>query len=576
MDGLTLTFSAVELQSLVGGRIEKIRQPEKYELLFSVHTFGGTKNLIISSSTENCRLHITEAKPVSPVDAPNFLMLLRKHLTGARITAIEQPNLDRTVLIRFEALTELHDSTAFTLACEIMGKYSNIILVDSEGNIVDAIRRVSANMSSVRLVMPKLPYSMPPVQDKRCIRDLSSADVESILNSAITSPAKALSAAIFGLSPAVASMMIDHCESELVRELKPSADHNKALADKLLRLYGEILSGSSSACILKRGDKPMLLPFTPFGYEALSFPSLSKAADEFYRARSEEESIRRRTASLERVLSNCIQRAERKVDKFALSIGDEEEIERLRLFGELLTANLYLLPERGREAVVSNYYLDPPAPVHIPLDETYSAADNAQIYYKKYRKAKAAREYALSKREEAVSELEYLRGVYSDLSQCLTDSDFDEVRGELAAGGYVREDRKKKMKLPASKPHCFISSDGIEILVGKNNVQNDRLTFKTASPDDLWLHTKDIHGSHVIVRCGSADVPDRTLLEASKLAAYYSQARQSSAVPVDYARRKFVKKPSGSKPGMVIYSNNKTVFVTPDPALADSIRRKKQ
>ena len=185
MDGLTLAASAVELQSLVGGRIEKIRQPEKYELLFSVHTLSGNKSLIVSSSTENCRLHITEEKPASPIDAPNFLMLLRKHLTGARITAIEQPNLDRTVLIRFDALTELHDSTAFTLACEIMGKYSNIILVDSENNIVDAIRRVSANMSSVRLVMPKLPYSMPPAQDKRCIRDITADNLGSILDSAI-------------------------------------------------------------------------------------------------------------------------------------------------------------------------------------------------------------------------------------------------------------------------------------------------------------------------------------------------------------------------------------------------------
>lgn len=571
MDGLTLAASAVELQSLVGGRIEKIRQPEKYELLFSVHTLSGNKSLIVSSSTENCRLHITEEKPASPIDAPNFLMLLRKHLTGARITAIEQPNLDRTVLIRFDALTELHDSTAFTLACEIMGKYSNIILVDSENNIVDAIRRVSANMSSVRLVMPKLPYSMPPAQDKRCIRDITADNLESILDSAIGSAAKALSSSIFGLSPAVASMMIEHCEAQHGRE-----PGNKSLVEKLLKLYKEILGGTSSPSILMRGDKPMLLPFTPEGTGARSFASLSEAADEFYRVRSEEESIRRRTASLERVLSNCIQRTERKVDKFALSIGDEDEIERLRLYGELLTANLYSLPERQREAVVLNYYLDPPAPVHIPLDETYSTADNAQLYYKKYRKAKAAREYALSKREEALAELEYLRGVYSDLAQCVTDSDFDEVRGELAAGGYVRDDRKKKTKLPASKPHSFISSDGFEILVGKNNAQNDRLTFKTASPDDLWLHTKDIHGSHVIIRCGSADVPDSTLLEAAKLAAFYSQGKQSPAVPVDYARRKFVKKPSGAKPGMVIYTNNKTVLAAPDPSLADSLRKKKQ
>lgn len=582
MDGLTLAASVAELRALIGGKVEKIQQPEKYELLFAIHTSSGSKKLIISSSTENCRIHLTDEKRTSPIDAPNFLMLLRKHLLGARITAVEQPNLDRTVLIKFDAFTELHDSTCFTLACEIMGKYSNIILVDSEGNIVDAIRRVSASMSSVRLILPKLPYELPSLQEKIDPRKVTA---EQIRDKLLVSdrPDKALSSLIYGLSPTVASLLIDHIENALHKGdlwLKKDdfgrmnrENRIESLSEAITEFYDDLLSLREKPCILKRGDKCILLPFTPCVDNVVQFSCLSEAADAFYRTRAEAESIHRRTASLEKVISNCIQRTERKAEKFALSIGDEQEIDRLRLYGELLTANMYALPARCREAVVENYYLDPPAKVVIPLDETMSPSDNAQQYYKKYRKAKSGREVALVMRKEALEEIDYLRGIYADLSQCLSDSDFDEIRSELAAGGYVRAENKKKVKLPVSKPYHFVSSDGFEIYVGKNNTQNDKLTFKTASPDDLWLHTKDIHGSHVIIRSAGQAVPDQTLLEAAQLAAYYSQARNSSGIPVDYAFRKFVKKPSGAKPGMVIYSNNKTVYITPDPSLADRLRR---
>ena len=270
---------------------------------------------------------------------------------------------------------------------------------------------------------------------------------------------------------------------------------------------------------------------------------------------------------------NNIQRLERKIEKFSLSIGDEAEIEKLRKCGELITANLYRIPPRANEALLEDYYADPPEIISVELDGSISASANAQAYYKKYRKAKSARESAIVQQAEAMRELEYLSGILSDLSECVTDSDFDEVKSELSSAGYIKLSRNSRTKLPKSKPYRYVSSDGIDILVGKNNIQNDRLTFKESSPDDIWLHTKDFHGSHVIILSGG-EAPDTTLLEAAELAAYYSKARDSGLVPVDYTQRRFVKKPSGAKPGMVIYTNQRTLYVTPSAEKIDKLNKK--
>lgn len=565
MDGLTLACSAVELRRLIGGKIEKIQQPEKYELLFNVHSSLGNFKLLISASPENCRIQLTDEKRVSPIDAPNFLMLLRKHLLNARITSVEQPNLDRIVLIGFDNLNELRDDTKYCLVCEIMGKHSNIILLDSEGNIIDSIRRVSAGMSSVRLILPHLKYEAPPAQEKRNPLLASNKDfAETIM---APRPEKALSSVFYGLSSTIAGILIDSFDYD--------GFNHAEVGQKLKNFYSDLNKGIISdntvtPCIAKINGTDVLLPFKPNASEIKIFPSISAAADAFYRMRSENESIRRRTSSLEKIIANSIQRLERKIEKFSMSISDEAEIEKLRLYGELITASLYCIPPRSKSAAVNNYYIDPPQMTLIPLDDTLSAADNAQSYFKKYRKAKAARDTAIIQQAEALGELEYLKGIESDLSQCLTDSDFDEIRNELMLEGYVKDQVKKRTKLPKAKPHHFVSSDGIDIFVGKNNTQNDRLTFKESSPEDTWLHTKDIHGSHVIIRCPN-EIPDLTLLEAAKLAAYFSQARNSSAVPVDFTRRRFVKKPSGAKPGMVIYTNHRTIYVTPERELIEKL-----
>lgn len=567
MDGLSLTAVVYELNSIVGGRIEKVQQPERDELLLSVHAASGGVRLLISASPENCRITLTDDKKPSPTEAPAFLMLLRKHLTGARITGIEQPNGDRVVKIGLEAFSELRDIVNFTLVCEIMGRCSNIILVDSDGKIVDSIRRVPPSVSTARQVLPRADYEYPPSKQKRVAKDADCpAFIEALSGSA--KPESALSEAFYGLSPAVAK--------RLLTALGYPACGKEAAASALYEFYGEFSKGNYKPCIvLSNGASVCTLPFLPeSGTEYRPFNTMSEAVNEFYRLRAAEESVKRRTSAYERAIKNAMQKLERKLTIYADAITGEDEIERLRINGELLTANLYSLPARASEAVVTDYYSDPPKLVTVELDPLYSPADNAQRYFTKYRKAKLAREHALAMRRTVTEELNYLDGLLYTLNFCEGEAELNELKAELIAGRYIKDDSASKaknsrkaaaQKQPASKPYAFTSREGISILVGKNNRQNDALTLHTALPDETWLHTKDVHGSHVIIR-RTGEVPDGALYDAAMLAAYYSKARGSANVAVDYTLAKYVKKPSGAMPGMVIYTHQHTVYVTPDEA----------
>ncbi|MBO4563329.1 MAG: NFACT family protein [Clostridia bacterium] len=564
MDGLSLSAVVYELRSIVGGRIEKVQQPERDELVIAIHSAGGNCRLLISASPENCRIALTEEKKTSPAEAPAFLMLLRKYLAGSRIVSVDQPNMDRIVEIAVETYSDLNDRMRVTLVCEIMGRHSNIILVDENGIIIDAIRRVSPSVSSVRLVLPKVKYEYPPSKSKIDPRSASVEDFEKVLVNAVK-PEAALSENFCGLSPAVAKKIIDslgYPECEMT-----------VLSERLACFYRDFSCGRFSPCVVTANGSPVsMLPFVPSdGSEIVRYSNMSEAVCAYYLGRSAEESIKRRTSSYEHIIRNAVSKLEKKISMFSEAISGEEENEKLRLYGELLTANLYSIPARSRSAFVTNYYSDPPASIEIPLDPRLSAADNAQKYYTKYRKAKLARQHALKMRDTAASELEYLEELLYTLTCCDGESELNEIRQELIEGGYVSDDTHKRSKrtaspakLPASKPYCFRSRDEIPILVGKNNKQNDSLTFGTASAEDTWLHVKDIHGSHVIIKKGE-DIPDATLYDASVLAAYYSKARGSATVPVDHTLVKYVKKPSGAKPGMVIYTHQHTVYVTPDP-----------
>lgn len=567
MDGLTLAATITELKCIVGSRIEKIQQPQKDELLFSIHGAVGNKRLLISASPDNYRIHLTDEKQASPIDAPMFLMLLRKHLSSSRIVSIEQLHSDRIVVIGFESVNELYDLAAFRLVCEFMGRYSNIVLIDSNDNIIDSIRRVTPTMSSVRVVLPHVKYELPPIQNKLDPMQVTASDFSNAL-SCCDKPERALSSKFYGLSPQIAG--------ELLNKLQEDSPSTDELGIRLAAFYSNLASGNAVPCIVAEecGKPSHLLPFTPSVGRYQVFPSFCAAIEEFYRSRSENERIKRRIAALEHCVSSSIQRIERKIDKFSLAICDYSEIEKLKLYGELIIANAYMIPVHSSTASVYNYYCDPPEAVEIPLDSTLSVFDNAQQYFKRYRKSKSAYSTAIAQRDCALKELEYLNGVSASLELCVTDSDLSEVYSELAEQGYLKPRQstvRQKHKLPPAAPYRFLSSNGITILVGKNNLQNDSLTFKTAAPSDLWLHAKDIHGSHVIVKCSDA-IPEKTLYEAAVLAAYYSQARLSGNVPVDYTIRRYVKKPSGARPGMVVYTNQSTVYVTPDPLLVEQLK----
>ncbi len=563
MDGLSVAAAVRELKRLVGGRIEKVQQPEKDELVLSIHTAGGSCRLLVSASPENCRITLTDEKKASPVDAPAFLMLLRKYLTGARIAGVNEPNSDRVVEFEIDSLSELHDPVRLKLVCEIMGRHSNVILIDGDGTIIDAIRRVPPSVSSARLVLPKLKYEYPPSKKKK---DPMAAGHEEFAEALLAEgkPDIALAGAFYGLSPASAK--------RLIAALGGAAQGADALGRRLEDFYGALSRGEFEACVVTADGRPVCtLPFLPCGEEFVRYPSMSEAVVAFYEGRSRDESIRRRTSAYGHALKNAAAKLEKKLVIFSEAISGEEDNERMRLYGELLTANLHAIAHGADKAGVYNYYSDPPEPVEIPLDPMLSPAANAQRYYTRYRKAKLAREHALRMIDQVKAELDYYDELSYTLSCCESEAELNEIKAELTAAGLIKDDSRRKsgrsaaQKLPASKPLVFETRAGYAVFVGKNNRQNDKLTA-SAGANDLWLHTKDIHGSHVIVKNG-VGAPDETLFDAAVLAAYYSQARGSGRVPVDYTPARYVKKPSGAKPGMVTYTHQHTVYVTPDAEL---------
>ena len=557
MDGLCLYASMREIErALSGGRIDKIQQTEKDELMLTVRGAGANYRLLLNASASDARVHLSENKKQSPAEAPMFCMLLRKRVTGGRLISFKQADMDRVLAIGIEASSELGDPARFTLCCEIMGKHSNIILVDESGTVVDAIKRVSPAMSGARPMLPGLQYSLPPAQEKRDPRAASSEDFLNAVSGA-QNPAKALSQKFFGISMKTAEALLESFGAE-----------------GLGRFFDEI-SHKAEACLLlgEDGAPYDVLPFKPAGEAFAPMESVGAAYDALYEQRERTEWVRRHGTSARKVILNNIERCQKKLELYADALNAGESIEKNRLFGELLTANLHRLAPGADFAGVLDYYSDPPAQIRIPMDPDY-AGENAQRYYRKYRKLKAARDMASMQRGQTLAELDYLEGQLENLANCTAENELEELIEELRSEGYVKKDRgeRRKRKLPPSRPMRFTSSDGAEILVGKNNAQNDALTFKTALPNEIWLHAKNIPGSHVVIR-GGGEPREATLREAAALAAYYSRARGSQNVPVDYTPRKYVKKPGGAKPGMVIYTTNRTVYATPDETLIKRLAR---
>lgn len=566
MDGLSLYSAMNELNKrLAGGKIDKIQQTDKDELLLMVRSLGQTYRLLINASAADNRVQLTELKKQAPSEAPMFCMLLRKRIAGGKIVRFEQERLDRVLKISIETYNDLGDLSVFALYCELMGKHSNIILVNEKGVIVDAIKHVGLGMSSVRFVMPGLEYSAPPAQDKQDPSKASADDFSMAMCMVGMSIAKALSNAFFGLSPAVAAQLAARYTDKTECTQLSEAEREE-LAERLSAFYADMAQGKekASAVLNALGETEAVYPFAIAGGGIKLYDSIGEALDSLYINSDRREWAKRHGASARKVLQNNIERCEKKLALYADALNSGEQMEKCRLYGELLTANLHSLKSGTDTAAVDNYYADPVERMAIPLDRQLTPGENAQRYYKKYQKLKAARDMAIVQREQTLSELNYLEGQLDNLTKCTAENELSELIEELKDQGYIKRDKggKKKMKLAASKPMHFVSSTGADIYVGKNNRQNDELTLRFASPNDIWMHTKNIPGSHVIVK-GASEQDTATMTEAALLAAYYSRARGSENVAVDYTPRKYVKKPAGAKPGMVIYTTNKTAYVTP-------------
>ena len=566
LDGFTLGLIARELNdALCGGRIDRIIQPERDELIFTVRNGGANHQLLLSASAGCARAHLTNVKKNSPLEPFNLCMLMRKHLIGGRIYEIRQAEADRILEIEIEHLDELGDRARKTIVCEFMGKHSNLIFTGADGRIIDSARRVSEAISSVREVLPGLRYERPPAHGKIPFDQVSEDALYTALRDKSGPLHKLISACISGMSSQTArELAFRACGNEDAHIEECDLDAVCAsIAAELHHIPDEL----SPAVLYGADGRPVDAIAFPYRSRAHlrseAFPTISAAMDEFFRSRDRAERIAQKSAAIHRTLKNNIERCEKKLALQREALLGAERMEEYRVSGELLTANLHLAEKGMKSVSLPNYYDPELKEIEIPLDVKLSPAQNAQRYFKLYQKARNARTLAAEQIERTSEELAYLEGQMDNLGKCSGESELAELRDELEKFGYVRRvtNRRQMKQLPPSQPMKFTAPSGATILVGKNNLQNDKLTF-SADPNEIWLHAKDMPGSHVIIVGENPD--DETIVYAAKLAAAYSKGANSSNVPVDYTRRRFVKKPSGAKPGFVIYTNQRTLYVTPE------------
>ena len=569
LDGIFLRHIKNELETeAIGARVSQVYQPNRDELIIALRTYKGNKKLLLSARANSPRVNFCENAPENPAQPPMFCMLLRKKIGGGKLVSIRQQDCDRIIFFDFECVNELGDAMMISVICEIMGMYSNIIVV-SNGVIIDSLKRVDLSMSSRRLVLPNIKYELPEAQDKLNILNATPVEIaELIKNLDSEIPLnKALMRVIQGVSPIV-------CRELEYRVCEGATNRlNGVLYDKLITELAHFKNTAENCtgkpCVIYRDDgKPMDFSFMAVeqysGFAKVEqCESFSNLLDMFYNARDTRERMRVKTQDLTKLLSNICERISRKIAKQQAELSECANREHLRICGDLLQANLYRV-ERGAQFVdVENFYDENGATLRIKLNPAISPAANAQKYYKDYQKAKNAEHILKEQIEKGKRELDYVDSVLDTVNRAETEKELAQIRDELTEQGYLHR-QKGKHKQPAALPPIeFESSDGFKILVGRNNRQNDSLTLKTASKNDIWLHTKDIHGSHTIIIGNGREISDTAIIEAAQLAAYHSKAQNSNQVPVDYTFVRYVSKPSGAKPGMVIYVNNKTVYVTP-------------
>lgn len=582
-DGIVAKSIVDELsEKLSGGRVEKVFQPEADEIILLVRAWNKNHKLVLSASPNFPRIHLTEAVKENPAAPPVFCMLLRKHLSGGRILSFEFNDYERIIGVIIESTNELGDISEKKLIIEIMGRHSNIILVNSENKILDSIKHIDAEISSVREVMPARPYVLPPAQDKSSPVLLVTSALLDKMKSSDQTVDKFLLEHIKGFSPLLCREVCYRAGIEnRTGAASLSLETLLNLETALESVIEEIRESRYEPCVIfedEHHQKPLDFHCLRIKQHqhTVRLESISEALDTFYSSRDNSERLRQKKSDLYRVLNNSMDRCIKKLSIQEETLRDVADREKLKLYGELITANIYAISRNTSSVSLQNYYAESGDEyIEIPLDPNLLPQENAQRYFKKYTKAKSTYSYTSRQLEDSRREMEYLESVVQLLDNCITLREMDEVRQELSEQGYMilKKKSSSKKQQAITEPLHFKSSDDFDIYVGKNNKQNDYLTLKLAQSNDIWMHTKNIPGSHVIVKRSGREIPDQTLEEAAILAAWHSKAKMSSNVQVDYTTVKNVSKPSGSKPGMVIYVNYKTAVVTPDKSTVDSLKK---
>lgn len=567
-DGITIASLKTELSAaLVGGRLYKIAQPEADELLLTVKTQKGQHRLVISANASLPLLYLTSDNKPSPLTAPNFCMLLRKHVQNGRIMSITQPGLERIIDIEIEHLNEMGDLCRKHIIAEFMGKHSNIIFCDSSQMILDSIKHVSAQMSSVREVLPGRPYFIPQTTNK--FNPLTTNE-EEFKAQVLTKPmplSKAIYTTYTGISPLIAEEI---CYEASMDSNKPAncLDENEAIhtCHTFENVMDIVRSEEFTPLMVTEGGIPkdfsaITLSMYP---ETKSYESVSQLIRDYYSQKEIITRIRQKSSDLRRIITNALERSYKKLDIQEKQLKDTEKRDKFRIYGELIHTYGYNIPAGAKSFEALNYYTN--ETITIPLDDTLSPADNATKYFNRYNKLKRTFEADSKLIEETKEEIDHLESIATALDIATAEEDLTQLKMELIEAGYIHKSGNaggKKVKI-TSKPFHYVSSDGFDIYVGKNNYQNDELTFKFANGNDWWFHAKEMPGSHVLVRTNGKELPDRTYEEAASLAAYYSKGRELDKIEIDYVLKKEVKKPAGSKPGFVVYYTNYSLMASSD------------
>ena len=570
-DGITIAGLVKECrEALLGGRIYKIAQPESDELLLTVKGNQGQKRLLISAGASLPLMYLTQENKQSPMTAPSFCMLLRKHLQNGRIIGITQPGLERIVHMDVEHLDEMGDLKRERLTVEIMGKHSNIIFCQEDGTVIDSIKHVSGLVSSVREVLPGRPYFIPNTQDKANPLEADFSHWQSHLEGKPLPLFKAVYSAYTGISPVIAQEICYRAGVDGERSAAAlSHDELTRLYEVFREMMEDVKAGRFTPQIAYTRDQPAefaalrLSMYSSGEDRTQDFDSISQLLETYYAKKNAVTRIRQKSSELRRIVQTALERDIKKYDLQLAQIRDTEKRDKYRIYGELLNTYGYSAAPGSKSLTAVNYYNG--ETVQIPLDPTLTASENAQRYFERYNKLKRTYEALSQLTQEVKAQIDHLESVSASLDIALQEEDLVQIKEELTASGYIRRKGPARREKVTSRPFRYLSSDGFPIYVGKNNYQNDELTFQFASGGDWWFHAKNIPGSHVIVRCeGGVTPPDSTFEEAARLAAYYSKGRGQDKVEVDYIQKKHVKKPSGAKPGFVVYYTNYSMMIDPD------------